>query len=68
MAKYIKMPIWLQIVIALILLIGVACLAVLCIAVAKDMTFVEYIKSWFEKTPEVVEPVQNVVASFVRLM
>lgn len=27
--------------------LGIACLVVWCIATAKDMTFVEFIKSWF---------------------
>lgn len=31
----------------IVLVLGLACLVVWCIATAKDMTFVEFIKSWF---------------------
>lgn len=55
---------FLSVLLAIILIAGIACLAVYCIAVAKDMTFVDYIKSWFEKAPEVVEPIENAVSCF----
>lgn len=46
-----SMPIWLQVVIAIILIAAVACLAIYCIALAKDMTFVQFVESWFPKKP-----------------
>ena len=62
------MPKWLQAVIAVILLVGLACLIVYCVAVAKDMSFVDYIKSWFETASNVEEPVEDIadsVANFI---
>lgn len=58
------MPKWLQAVIGILLVVGIACLVVYCVAVAKDMSFVDFIKSWFEKSEEVKEPVEE-VASFL---
>lgn len=47
----------LSIIGGIILVLGLACLVVWCIATAKDMTFVEFIKSWFTAKEEVAETV-----------
>ena len=63
------MPGWLKGVLAVVILIALACLVVFCIACSKDMTFVEYIKSWFDTAKEVKEPVEDAVetvANFIR--
>lgn len=60
------MPKWLEVLIAILLMAGLACLVVYCVAVAKDMGFVEFIKSWFEKTPEIKEPVTEVASFLIR--
>ena len=54
-----SMPVWLQVVIAIILIAAVACLAIYCIALAKDMTFVQFIESWFPKAAESVDSSQT---------
>lgn len=43
-----------------IVLIALACLVVFCIAKSKDMTFVDYIKSWFDAAKEAEEPIEEV--------
>ena len=58
------MKLFLKILFGVILVAGIACLAVYCIALAKDMTFVDYIKSWFEKAPEISDTTET-VASFM---
>lgn len=53
----------LSIIGGIILVLGLACLVVWCIATAKDMTFVEFIKSWFtakEKVAETVSALSNI--------
>lgn len=47
----------LSIIGGIILVLGLACLVVWCIATAKDMTFAEFIKSWFTAKEEVAETV-----------
>ena len=65
MANYsIKMPVWLQIVLGFIALVAIACFVVWMIALAKDMSFIEYIKSWFTKT-EVTETAEQVASCII---
>lgn len=56
MAIHSIVPLWLKILFAIILIALVACFAVYIIAVAKNMTFIEYIESWFQTASETIEP------------
>ena len=53
------MPKWLQVVLAIVLIVCLAALTIYCIALAKDMTFIDFIKSWFEKPAEAVNNEQT---------
>ena len=56
-----RIPLWIKLLLALVLLVGIACFAIYIIAVAKNMTFVEFIQSWFNSAPQVTEPVVDEV-------
>ena len=51
-----RIPLWIKLIFAVILIAAVACFAVFIVATAKDMTFVEYVKSWFQTTNETINP------------
>ena len=48
-----KLPVVAKTIITVLLVIGLGALVIFCIATSKEMTFVDYIKSWFEKTADV---------------
>ena len=62
------MPGWVKGVLAVVGIIAVALLVVFCIACSKDMTFAEYIKSWFETAEEVEQPVEEAVNTIACLI
>lgn len=51
-----RIPLWIKLILAIVLIAAVACFAIFIIATAKDLTFVEYVKSWFQTTNETINP------------
>ena len=56
-----SLPVWVKVIFAVVDILAIALLVVLVIATTKDMGFIDYIKTWFEKTSDIVEPVEDVV-------
>jgi len=59
------MPTWLKVVLGIVGVVGVAVAVVAIIASTKDMTMIDYIKSWFETAEETLPEVEETVATML---